>query len=34
MQTRRLLDDDPLIPVLLLFAIVMESASLYIMWNC
>jgi hypothetical protein len=36
MQTnaRRFLDHDPVVPALLLLAIVMESASLYIMWNC
>jgi hypothetical protein len=36
MQTnaRRFLDYDPVVLVLLLLAIVMESASLIIMWNC
>ena len=36
MQTnvRRFLEDyDPVVPVLVLLAIIMESASLYIMWN-
>jgi hypothetical protein len=36
MQTnaRRFLEDyDPVVPVLVLLAIVMESASLYIMWS-
>ena len=36
MQTnvRRFLEDyDPVVPVLVLLAIVMESVSLYIMWN-
>jgi hypothetical protein len=36
MQTnaRSFLDHDPVVFVLVLLAIVMESASLIIMWNC